>query len=241
MRALGLRLFRHTVGGLIVRTTSSVVAVGPMERAFASTALGMSIDQIPIIPLGADCELFRPAQAGERSASRMELGVPQGSFCVAHVGRLVPGKGIPELASVMTKLRDCDPTVLLVGQLDRGVAEQLDPSVVRIVHRPAVPKPTLARYIAAADAGAWLGHPSISAIEVMAAGLPVVASRIPQFVSLLGTDALLVDSQARALELLAQLAQNQTMRHLHGGRNREIALAHHSWAMIADAFLSLCS
>lgn len=242
VRSLARSVFRQTFGELIARRSDHVVAVGSPERDFAVAATGMPGSRIPIIPLGADCDLFRPRPEAERKAARAELGIPDDAFCVVHAGRLVPEKGILELAAAAARLEGYDPTILVVGELDLNLGRELRRSRidVRIVHRPSVPKPALARYLAAADAGGWLANPSITVIEAMATGLPIVAARRPHFEALLGQDGLLVETQDQATDALRRLAADTEMRRTIGRRNRDIAIANHSWGSIARAFEALC-
>ena len=225
--------------------SSSVVRHGSWRSALPSVTSpwlprGLPASRVPIIPLGADCDLFCPKAESERQAVRAELGIPAGSFCVAHAGRLVPGKGIRELVLATASLSNHDPTVLIVGDLDPRVCQELMNAPVRIVHRQFASKVVLASFLAAADAGAWLGDPSITLIEAMAVGLPIVAARRPHYEALFGEEAPLIRTQAEACDRLLMLAADPIGARLCGLRNREIAVARHSWASIARSFESLC-
>lgn len=240
VRVGALKAYRHTLGAFIRRRADCIIAVGPPEGWFAAAATGLTAKSIPLIPLGADAGVFQPLDEVGRATVRKELGIPSDAICVVHAGRLVAGKGLPGLAAAVSALGESRAVLLLVGTMDRVMQQDLAPYRSVIIHRPFVPKHTLARYFGAADIGAWLGNPSISVLEAMACGLPILAARSPHFEALFGTDEIYATGLDETVERLRVLADSDVVRSELGARNRDRILASHSWHTISEQFLQLC-
>lgn len=175
------------------------------------------------------------AEAGEerRAATRRELGIPLDSRVIGFVGRVVPEKGLAELETAWSKLRDRVPgcRLLLVGPneheypLPPELAERLtaDPKVHRVdfVEDPA-------RYYAALDVLALPSYReglSVVLLEAAAMERPVVATRVPGCVEAVvegETGKLVPPYDPKALEdaLYAYLADADLARR-HGAAARK--------------------
>lgn len=135
----------------------------------------------------------------ERAALRQRLGLPPGCFALLFSGRLVRAKGVRELLTAFEQLPE-SVYLVLAGSSNFGLAvtEPYEREVrtmaarfgPRVVFTGFVPGSEMPRYYAAADAvvmptlveeGAGL-----VAIEGMAAGRPVIATRaggIPEYLN----------------------------------------------------------
>lgn len=146
-----------------------------------------------------DVDRFKDAGGQWRKRKRTELGMSEGDKVVIYTGRLQPYKGVKELLSGFSRLRRPDAKLLIVGGSFYGggkgsrfigelkrIAEALEG---RVIFTGFVPYAAMPEYYAAADVAVV---PSIcddafalSALEALAAGLPVVATRsggIPEVV-----------------------------------------------------------
>ncbi|MFI9365698.1 glycosyltransferase [Kitasatospora sp. NPDC053057] len=167
------------------RLGSTTVAV---SRQVAQTlrSWGVPPTRIELIPNGIDTAGYRRPPA-ERSAARgrvrAELGLPEGSWVVGGVGRLVPGKRFEVLVAALV---DLDPAtrLMLVGEgperaeLERratelGVRERL----VLTGERDDVPDLLAAMDVLAAPSTAETF--GLGVLEGLAAGLPVRHSACP--------------------------------------------------------------
>ena len=171
---------------------------------------------IVVVPNGVELD-GRRARAESRAAIAGEMGVPETSPMLLDVGRLVPGKGLRTLVSAMATIVERKPDAVLLiagaGEEEASLrasisAYGLDRAVHLLGTRRDVPA-----LLAASDV---LAFPSehegfgLTVLEAMAAGTPVVASRLPALDGVLddGRTGLLVDvgdatGMARAiLELL---------------------------------------
>jgi glycosyltransferase involved in cell wall biosynthesis len=231
-RRVGALVFRMSVGRLIRGAADSIFAIAGPERSFTAELLGSQEAEIAVIPLGVDTELFHPDPV-DRKAVRVRLGI-EDDFVVAHAGRLVPEKRIDTLLDAAQRL---GATVLLVGSLDerlRPVIARFRASGGRIVMPGVATKTELASLLRAADVGVWMGFPSLSVIEAMAVGLPVVSRKTPHFRELLGAEYELFAADTDGVtQMLVQLRDQPALAAAIGARNAERGAAL-AWERIAD-------
>jgi glycosyltransferase involved in cell wall biosynthesis len=220
-----------------------VIAVSEHEAA-SLINLGVQRDRIRVIPNGVDLGEF--AGVGTRKDRDGLVGL--------FVGRLDPDqKGLDVLVRAMSKLPQNYPLRLrLVGEdwggaeLLRHLAQRLGVAD-RVTMVGKVPRPEVVREFAEAD---FLVLPSrfepfgIVLLEAMAAGLPVVASRvggIPEIVSE-GETGLLVepDNPDALAEALRLLCQNESLRFSMGRSARE-RVKRYAWDSVVPRILSVFS
>ena len=191
-RELDLRLVTER---RLMRLADSLVAANPSERAQMVCHYGASPEKICIVPLGADLSLFQPLPQAQ---ARAELGLGPEPL-VLFVGRIEALKGIDTLLEALNQMLagwpagQAAPRLLVVGgsvqpgvrprgELGRLMAltEELD-LAGHVDFIGAQPQEQLPCYYAAADVVAM---PSLYesfglvAVEAMACGTPVVASRV---------------------------------------------------------------
>jgi glycosyltransferase involved in cell wall biosynthesis len=183
---------------------------------------------VAVIPHGVSTERFRPARAGERSALRRELGLPEEGLIVVYTGRLLRGKGLEGLLEAFEGLVREIPLLhlLLVGS-GEGQAISVEEELRRRAGTPPlVGRVTFAgrrddveRFLRASDVFAFpslyeaLG---IALLEAQASGLPAVGSRtggIPDVIREAETGVLVPPGDVRALrEALLSLAGSESLR-----------------------------
>ena len=146
---------------------------------------GVSPRRIAVVPGGVDTERFRPMG---RARARRRLGLDRCEPLVLFVGRIEPLKGIDVLLRAAASLEG--PLRLLIVGGDhkdrqrksalRSLARELGIST-RVTFRDAVPHEALHLYYNAADVCAvpsYYESFGLVAVEAMACGTPVVASRV---------------------------------------------------------------
>ena len=199
--------------------------------------------RIHVIPNGVDPGRFPPA-----------LPDPERPFTVGFVGSLKPWHGVGLLAEAFALLHARDPRAELVVVGDGPEREGLERDLaVRGVAKHAslvgaVPPAAVPSFLARVDAGI-APYPMLSrfyfsplkVLEYMAAGLPVVASRIGQIAELVehGRSGILCpagDAQALA-DALDALRRDPLLRARLGAAGREVALRRHSWDAVVRAIL----
>jgi glycosyltransferase involved in cell wall biosynthesis len=171
------------------RWTDLFVCVGDGEAA--QGAERRVPGRYEVVRNGVDLTRFRPADAGGRAHARARLGITPGVPLVACVGRLTRQKGQDVLLAAWPRVSAAVPAAELALVGDGDLAAALLPGApagVRFAGTAADVRP----WYAAADVvvlpSRWEGL-SLTALEAMAAGRPVVASRIPGIAEVVPADA----------------------------------------------------
>jgi D-inositol-3-phosphate glycosyltransferase len=234
----------------IIAGADRVICATEAERALIRQLYRADAGKVSVIPLGVDLDRFRPA---DQVAARHALGL-NGERIILFVGRLEPLKGIDILINAAASLEsDVDCSVLIVGgdetsktqvarlrylARQRGIEE-------RIAFVGAVDHEMLPLYYNAADVCVVPSHYEsfgLVAVEAMASGVPVVASRVG---GLMGT---VKDGETGYLipwlcpepfaERIELLLDNEPLRRNLGGAARE-AVARYRWENVAAAVLEV--
>jgi glycosyltransferase involved in cell wall biosynthesis len=237
-------LFRLLERWLAARTTA-LVAVSPQVRDDL-VALGVAPpERFVVIRLGIELdERVAPAEDG-RLESRRYLGIPGDRFAVGWIGRMTGVKRTDDVLVAFKRLRDggVDACLCMVG--DGPERELLE----RRAHELGVMRDTLfvgyqedvAPFYAAFDT---LVLPSgnegtpVSAIEALAAGRPVVATRVGGVPDVIreGEDGFLVDAgdTEQLAERLARLAGDPALRRRMGEEGRARVLPRYAVDRLVD-------
>lgn len=191
-----------------LRRFDAVVAVshGVAERLLDG---GVSRARVHVIPNAWS----RGEVALPRDAARRELGLDDGEYRVGWVGRFSAEKGPDVLVRAMALLRDLPLTATMLGvgpELDRVRTEVGRLGIADAVLLPGA-VPDAARLMSAFDvfvlSSRTEGTP-IALFEAMAAGVPVVATRVGGVPEVVGEEGMLVpsdDAQALAAAIRAVL------------------------------------
>lgn len=208
--------------------------------------------KVRVIPAGVDLELFRPVNM---TRARQVLGLTE-KRVILYVGRLEPLKGVDILIEAVALLEGAANTrLLIVGgtQGQDGEMRRLKSLTVqlgiegRVTFTGAVNQNELPNYYSAADVfvlPSYYESFGLVALESMACGTPVVASRVG------GLKTFVKDGEAgylipwRCPEPFAQrldmLLANPALRETMGKAARASALGM-SWGIAADRMLDFYS
>jgi D-inositol-3-phosphate glycosyltransferase len=236
----------------LVAAADRIVAASVVERAHLSWYYQARPERVDVIPCGVDTELFQP-MARAAAKDLLELGPEP---LLLYVGRLAPIKGLDTLLEAMRRL-PLGATLLVVGgeqdepDRDHGARlRQLATSLgleARVRFLRAQPQHRLRLFYAAADATvvpSYYESFGMVALEAMACGSPVVASRVGGLATTVkdGTTGVLVpEGDPRALaDALGRLLADAPLRER---LSREATRwAHeHRWPCVAEAVCRLYS
>ncbi len=231
----------------IAGAASAIVVASDHEKRLLTSLYGAGEARINVVPCGVDLDLFTPS---DKRQARLALGLREGERIILFVGRIEPLKGIDILISAAAQLHDDENfKVLIVGGDARAAAEvdQLRELAERlgIDHHVsfvgAVEHGKLPLYYNAADVcvvPSYYESFGLVAVESMACGTPVVASRVGGLTSTIsdGQTGYLIpwrcpEPFAERLELLLD---NDELRASFGQAARQ-AVERFRWANVADA------
>jgi D-inositol-3-phosphate glycosyltransferase len=233
----------------IVGAVDRLVAATTVERTHLVQHYGADPSRIAVIPCGVDTNLFLP---GDQAAARAALGLDDQPRLL-YVGRLAPIKGLETLLDAMARLRAAGTRVhlsIVGGDADEplnGHEGALRARLARldlggtVTFVGAQPQERLRAWYVAADTTVLPSHYEsfgMVALEAMACGIPVVASRVGGLQTTVrdGVTGLLVrESDPAALAgALDRLLGDPDLRFRLGREGVQWA-ARHRWPCIAEA------
>ncbi|GGF65701.1 putative glycosyltransferase YtcC [Paenibacillus albidus] len=203
--------------------------------------------EISVIPLGADLSRFSPAGASGKQLRRELHRLPQQTFTVLFVGRVIPRKGVPLLIHAMRRLNKRLPAHLVIAGRGR-------PSYIRqlkvLARRLGVSATFLGNVAhehihSLYQAADCLVCPSqrhesfgLVNVEAMASGLPVIASNNGGIREIIvpGQNGYLIDryhDSAAFSRCLYRLARDPEMAARIGAQARLDALRTFDWVHTA--------
>jgi len=241
LRTAGFRLLERW----LARTSTALVAVSPQVRDDL-VALGVAPrERFAVVRLGIELEQRVATARDGRGEHRRVLGVGPDRFAVGWIGRMTGVKRTEDVLRAFRRLRDggVDACLFMIGDgPDRAAVE-------RRAHELGVMRDTfflgyqeeVAPFYAAFDA---MILPSInegtpvSAIEALAAGRPVVATRVGGVPDVVrdGEDGFLVDpGDVDALaDRLTRLAADPELRERLGASGRARVIPRYSVERLVD-------
>jgi len=169
----------------VARDADHIICASLSEKDTLVNLYGVSPLRISCIPCGVDTERFRPAGA---AGLRRSLGVEPDEPLVLFVGRIEPLKGIDILLRAVAQMEGRF-RLLVVGGDDKDGERLADLKALaaelgiarRVLFLDAVPHSELPAYYNAADVcvvPSYYESFGLVALEAMACGIPVVASRV---------------------------------------------------------------
>jgi len=209
----------------------------------------ISPKKIFVVPFGADHNLFR-FNSTTRQRIRESLGLHHHDLAIVYSGKIVPAKRPDLLIKALAHLKSIDKPIklLIVGDGSFGYVESLKKLALslnignKIVFHHAVHRTKLPEYYSASDIAVWPGAPSISIIEAMSTGLPVIVRK--SFVSrceLQYDNGFSFDpGNLNALTTcLRKLISDPELRVRMGKRSRALVEDKLNWEKIAKTYLDL--
>ena len=233
----------------IVGASDRIVAANVVERAELLRDYAAHAPRIATIPCGVDTALFAP---GDPAAARGALALPAHPVLL-WVGRIAPIKGLDTLLDAIARLRAAGTVLSLLvvgGEADEprngheaALRERIDRlglgTAVRFVG--PLPQDVLPTYYVAADVTvlpSYYESFGMVALEAMACGSPVIASRVGGLVTTVRdgvTGFLVPESDVGALaERIATLIVDPDLRWRIGREGVRWAAAHR-WPCVAEA------
>jgi D-inositol-3-phosphate glycosyltransferase len=236
----------------IARAADRIVVAGSDERQQLVRLYGADAGRISVVPCGVNLELFQPVAKEE---ARAQLGLREDDRILLFVGRIEPLKGVDILLGAAAQVQsDSDCFVLVIGgdssarqgemahlrslAAELGIAEHVN-------FLGAVDHEKLPLFYSAADVcvvPSFYESFGLVALEAMACGTPVVASRVGGLAVTVrdGETGYLIpwrcpEPFAERIELLLG---NEELRRAFGKSARE-EVERYRWGNVADAVLQI--
>jgi len=188
------------------RGAARVIAVSESVRRYLIAHEDLEDSRVVMIPNGIDATLFHPPTDEERKAVKRELGIPEESFVIGGVGRLVEQKNFALFLEVASSVAKSHPSFNFLIAGSGPLEEELKAQVLRLgLSERMLFTGHLSDRVGLYHALDALMMPSLfegtpmTLLEAMASGLPVVASSVDGIAEVCtdGVDALLVPSGDR--------------------------------------------
>lgn len=166
-------------GRMVSWATEKYYAISPDCAEVAAQFFGVPEDKLEICPLGVDTEVFHPVsgheESAERTALRERFGFREGEIVCVYSGRFSKDKNPLLLARAVAEL-------ISAGEPFRGLFIGSGPQTLEIgqcrgcTTHPFMPMSELGAFYRAADIGVWPTQESMSMLDALACGLPLVAN-----------------------------------------------------------------
>jgi len=252
VKKIYMYIFTHFFVPYIKKKSNGFIAIGESERFLLSKEYDINKREIKLIPLGADSDLFAPNK-GKRESVRSRLSVRRGEKLIIYAGKITSNKDVDILLLAFSKLilEGIKAKLLIVSGGDSKYVKKLKDLVKRekiedkVIWVGMVRNHKLVEYYNASDLGIWPGNSSVTIIEAMSCGLPVI---LPERISYKQTsDHLLKNKNGASFKrgsvsdlakTIRKIVTDKNLRRM-GNRSRKLVEKEYSWKQLAKKYLAL--
>jgi glycosyltransferase involved in cell wall biosynthesis len=223
--------------GRVARRVGPLITVSESSRIDICRDFGIYRNNVHIVPLGVDTRLFRPRPDTPRVKGRIVTVISADS----------PLKGLPTLLRAVAKVvTDRDAHLIVVGTPSAATREQAGQLALgdKVTFTSGLPDEALARLLASAEVAVvpslYEGF-SLPAVEHLASGTPLIASRagaLPEVVGEAGELVMPGDSEELAAALRKLLDDDGARAEL-AARGLERVRERFAWPAVAAATAAL--
>ncbi|HUP64539.1 MAG TPA: glycosyltransferase family 4 protein [Thermoanaerobaculia bacterium] len=178
LAAMEYRLIRRRAARRALERADAILPTAPASAAQLTSFFDIPQERLQLMQLGVDIERFDRDPAGGRQMRR-ELGIPAEAFVLLFPGTYSVRKRVELLLPIVQQMGS-EAFLLLVGDgepsyMDAVLAEAARSGIGdRVIRTGIQPPQELKRYFSAADLALFLSSASVTTLEVMACGVPVV-------------------------------------------------------------------
>jgi glycosyltransferase involved in cell wall biosynthesis len=172
-------LSRNPIYRLLYKKSDMIIAISEDSKMWLSNEMATT-NNVKVVPLAAETSHFyQNRKKRERMRKKLELN---DSIVIIYAGKILREKKIDLLikAAAYLKEKELDIKVIIVGNGPEDCELELHSLVKKlsvgdiVTFKSYVDKKELPDFYNAADIGVWPGAASITIIEAMAVGLPIV-------------------------------------------------------------------
>ncbi|HCU80393.1 MAG TPA: hypothetical protein DGN60_04420 [Chloroflexi bacterium] len=251
-RRLIYSVFNRTCGKIIVSQSDHLVAVGENEATMLEENLSVNGNNVRIVRLGASAKYFE-LNHKHRTNARKSLGYNNSDhIIILHVGGIIPEKRLQDLlrAVEMARHENDNLQILITGGGDQSyikslidLARELNIQDITRINGEYISKKELLQHYAASDIGVWPAAITISTIEAIASGLPLIVKSNDIYTGFLTSNKngyrVTVGDVNSLKTAILEIANNTQLRNAMGKSSRDLAVAEFHWSSIAKRFLEL--
>ena len=240
------RAYDHSMGALIVKSASRNIGVSEAACEFLEH---LGATNIQLVHDGIDTAIFKKK---EDTNYRQKLDIGNDAVVITFVGRLIYAKGVQDLISAFSKIKDTAPEikVLIVGDGPyranlENLAYQTD-CASSILFLGQKNQDEVIDVLSATDI---FVNPSyseglgISVMEAASIGLPIIATDVGGTREIITTDKTGILVKARDVgqlaEALCRLCANAELREKLGKNARILAERKFNWDKITGEYIKL--
>jgi len=230
----------------IVDGCDRILVFTETERSYLMDCYIAPPSKIGVIPCGVDLDLFRPMP---KVSARIRVGFDPDESIVLYVGRFAPPKGLERLLQAFSCLRHRQLRLAIIGgdgdgsaadRKLRGLSAELGIGE-RVTFLGRIEHEQLPRFYSAADVLVLPSHYEsfgLVALESMACGTPVVATRVGAMERVVGGDGAgrLVEN-GTPQELAEGIAAFFSSEYRSSVEMVRRSVLHFSWKNVADAVI----
>jgi len=157
------------------------VATTAWNRIFITERCKIPVDRIKLIANGSEINKFKP-DIEVRKKVREKLGISGDEVVIIYTGKISERKGIDKIMRIQNEIISEHPFILLlIGNIDptfsNSFLELKKPINNNVIHIGMVPNDDLPQYYQISDIGCWPTESSMSAIDALACGLPIIVCK----------------------------------------------------------------
>jgi len=250
-------LYRLLFARYLIKKVDSFFAICEGSKKWLLKNFPIPSSSVHVVPLGADDELFTQ-DTNIRKSMREKFGILDDEVVIIYTGKILPEKDI----NVLIKSIGALPPelfrkikIMIVGNGPTEYLKYLNGLINAINVRknvimiPTVDRNELPKYYNAADIAVWPGAPSISIIEAMSTGLPIIIAGYPRpREDAYDTTHLLTYGNGLSFQrgsipelssCIMKLASDEQLRKEMGQKSRELVKEKLSWRKIAEQYIKI--
>jgi glycosyltransferase involved in cell wall biosynthesis len=243
--------FRYTFSKIIQKNADALVGVAPICKTYMHEIYGFPLEQILVIPLGADPNLF-VFDPEARKQIRNEFSISEQEVVFIYAGKITPRKGPHILIKAATKLaqKHDNIRVILVGGMGSNTYVENVRWLIskgnmtdKVILHNAVPNKELYKYYSASDVAIWPRESSLSVFDANACGLPVIVSDTTEAPERVSNSNGLMYHGNDPIDLAKKMEKliDPELREKMGKNGRIITEGKYNWAIIAKQFIDIVS
>ena len=205
---------------------------------------GFSPDKVRLIPNGSEINRFYP-DLYLRKNKRDQLGIKDDEIVILYTGKISERKGVDKIIlSTQKYIPQFNIRYLFVGNIDQEFKERFEKIIENIkdivLLFNAVPNSDLPDFYRISDIACWPMESSMSAIDAMACGLPIiVCDQLKE--RLKNRNGIgIKEGDIKELEnAIYRLISNDELRREMGRRGRELVEKEMNWKAISQKFIEI--